>query len=815
MFVDVEEQNENEASRPIPSLMTLYSEIVCTEKPDVEGSVRRWIKRYEKHAMEEKNGMVPEDIISSPIHELLAFVLLVTTGNVPKSLPYKVISLFENNLKQNENDVDVESLAKEFSEKINVISKYPIRAKKNIRNVVSEFWETLVLACRNEILFEENFLETVVSWLVSCSSATLRALRDTATISAYAIADSLLAIMSELSRKLDVDRRRLSTEQKKSKASSKRVNDLKQSVKTCETNHAIAKESFSSVLHGVLVHRSDDVDDHIRADSIECLGKWSWKNPELVLRKHQSRLARMFQDVSYRVRKGVANALNSIVSRVKDKNHVKIVKSLVTRTRKQIWGLAVDVDDRVVMSGLNLLDTLAKRDMLWKEEDEEEEDERPELKALEIHLLSEKELLQNRAAKFLMSQIRGFKGENVVAKQQIRALVDLAVRHGDEKSGVVSHVDHFVHAFRRVAESALSDCVAMCEMLCMDTRGTKSLSDYQSLILSRILFASYNCFKEDSESNSSRRADNVESYVFFFTRFFLRDYFFFKRTRQTTKSQNRCKAYVKVFSDTLAMKLPDLLERFLADTDVTRQLLEISTLVNVESYANTQHSKMFKKLLAQFRNAFETHSDASVLKTVAAALQHLSSASHGRQSEVVSEISSLAKNLVSRLESNDDDDEEEEDKDDVSKLLCLRRLQFLLCWIDVTQIVTSEDTIHTLENMLQDCASDIKSDISIRIMQELPGVMTLWYYWMSRVDEEEEEEKSTWKQGIVKLAKLLCDTIHNTEPSTDVDVREMLKSVFFALNDIRLRLAGTYISEHKHTEYSTNKTTTYVQVLNF
>ena len=110
--------------------------------------------------------------------------------------------------------------------------------------------------------------------------------------------------MSELSKKLQVDRRRLSTEQKKSKASSKRVNDLKVSVKLCETNHDLAKESFSSVLHGVLVHRSDDVDHHIRADSVECLGKWSWKSPELVLRKHQSRLARMFQDESYRVRKG-------------------------------------------------------------------------------------------------------------------------------------------------------------------------------------------------------------------------------------------------------------------------------------------------------------------------------------------------------------------------------------------------------------------------------------------------------------------------------------------------------------------------------
>ena len=218
------------------------------------------------------------------------------------------------------------------------------------------------------------------------------------------------------------------------------------------------------------------------------------------------------------------------------------------------------------------------------------------------------------------------------------------------------------------------------------------------MILSRILFASFNCFKEGSDKTKSKgvlRAGKVES----------------------------CEAHVKVFSDTLATKLPDLLERFLADTNVTRQLLEISTLVNVESYSNTQQSKKFKKLLTQLRNAFETHSEASVLKTVAAALQHLSSASHGRQSDVVSAISSLATNLVSRLD--DDDDEEDED---VSKLLCLRRLQFLLCWIDVTQIVSSkEDTIKTLENMLQDCVSDIKSETSIRIMQELPGVMTLWY----------------------------------------------------------------------------------------
>jgi hypothetical protein len=180
---------------------------------------------------------------------------------------------------------------------------------------------------------------------------------------------------------------------------------------------------------------------------------------------------------------------------------------------------------------------------------------------------------------------------------------------------------------------------------------------------------------------------------------------------------------------------------------------------------------------------------------------------------------------VSRLDDDDDDEDE-----DVSKLLCLRRLQFLLCWIDVTQIVSSkEDTIKTLENMLQDCVSDIKSETSIRIMQELPGVMTLWYvmsltsfslmsrcwkklfvidysfeknthiheryeyryYWMSRVEDEDEEEESTWKQGIVKLAQQLCDAIRNTASSSDENVREMLKSIFFSLNDIRLRLAGT------------------------
>ena len=225
------------------------------------------------------------------------------------------------------------------------------------------------------------------------------------------------------------------------------------------------------------------------------------------------------------------------------------------------------------------------------------------------------------------------------------------------------------------------------------------------MILSRILFASFNCFKEGSDKTKSKgvlRAGKVES----------------------------CEAHVKVFSDTLATKLPDLLERFLADTNVTRQILEISTLVNVESYSNTQQSKKFKKLLTQLRNAFETHSEASVLKTVAAALQHLSSASHGRQSDVVSAISSLATNLVSRL------DDEEEDDEDVSKLLCFRRLQFLLCWIDVTQIVSSADTIKTLENMLQDCVSDIKSETSIRIMQELPGVMTLWYVVFEREARE-------------------------------------------------------------------------------
>ena len=89
----------------------------------------------------------------------------------------------------------------------------------------------------------------------------------------------------------------------------------------------------------------------------------------------------------------------------------------------------------------------------------------------------------------------------------------------------------------------------------------------------------------------------------------------------------------------------------------------------------------------------------------------------------------------------------------------------------MTQIVSSADTIKTLENMLQDCVRYQIRDFDS--YSRAPGVMTLWYYWMSRVEDEEEEEESTWKQGIVKLAKVY-DAVRNTASSSDENVREML-----------------------------------------
>ena len=251
-------------------------------------------------------------------------------------------------------------------------------------------------------------------------------------------------------------------------------------------------------------------------------------------------------------------------------------------------------------------------------------------------------------------------------------------------------------------------------------------------------------------------------------------------------NNNRYEAHAKVFSDTLALKLPDLLERFLADSDVTQQLLKISTLINVESFANNQQqSKKFKKLLTQLRTAFETHSEPSILNAVAESLQHLAGTSHGRQSDAVSEISSLARHLVSRLDGEDDEEDEESS---VSRSVCLRRLYFLLRWNDVTSAMGTE-TMKTLTSMLRDCVSDIKSEASIRVMKDLPAVLTVLHFWKSEKDEE--DESTTNNQDIVDVAQLFCDVFRETTSIRDENVREMLKSIFVALCDLRILRSDT------------------------
>eukprot|EP00939_MAST-03C_sp_MAST-3C-sp1_P000217 g217.t1 len=823
--------NNNVFAEP---LTHLYAE-VASEEASLEDSVQSFLDRYESATKDEANGIEGRGSSTEVLLELLTMTLISSTGSsLRRGNPKKIAEIVKSNAEGNGQNVDAETLVDAVCENVIAPKRYPIVSDKLFRNNFCEFWRQLIQMASRSVLYRDGFLDTLIPWLVSCSSGALRSLRHTASLAVFSVASELLRVVEDLNDQLMIAKRRANTEERKnrnSKTSSKatnrqakkRLEALRANAAEIEGRVALLEKIVMNIFHGVFVHRSEDVDNAIRADAVVYFGLWALRSPEIVLKNYVSLLPKQMSDFSSLVRLRATESITSLCLKLRDEDVQTMLKGFVGRKRKALLGLARDVDDRVCAAGISMITAMNRRGLLGSSSASKKKRKKSPAKTsgssnfeqFEGLLFEGNVNVQRKAAKYLRRHVPSL-GRSQVPQKQLSALLDIA-----EKYGSVGHVDFVVRAFEGVVE-ALVDCEAMTTLLLKD--GNAAESDVRAEFLARTMLVSFVLLKERGDASTSR----------------LRG----QRLKEAADQG-------ETFGLTLVREMPALLERYFADVRVLRHLVDLPKRVDLETLADGQQKKKFAALLQAMEKSFMSNSDEAVLASVAETLQVFSSPSFSRRDTTTSKIGEIVTKLMSQFEAAVASEAKVSpsirsrrgaggsggETSSSALALCVRRLRCLARWVDIRTWMPT-GALDQFVDLLDAKVSAIDhervaaSSSSMETLRDLPDLLVMWTTWHANAvcsetfvldrdyggrsvaitdcdDPEALPDKIRNEMARVRdvvnrlrgflvriLRKLTPSSEEEEEPTSSRDDarRDATKAAFASLGDLRLLFAKSQIS---------------------
>lgn len=167
-------------------------------------------------------------------------------------------------------------------------ASYPLVSKsktyKKFRSSLAEFFDKLIdTTAQREILYHDDFCETLQAWLVAASSSRLRAFRHTSTVFVLQLMEALCDVAVAVDKDFASVQRQRDTEAKKKKADKTRLKDFDSRVKASHAKKVRLETYLKDIFEAVFVHRYRDAESGIRVECIKALGIWMRKHPDYFL----------------------------------------------------------------------------------------------------------------------------------------------------------------------------------------------------------------------------------------------------------------------------------------------------------------------------------------------------------------------------------------------------------------------------------------------------------------------------------------------------------------------------------------------------
>ncbi|KAI9891461.1 MAG: hypothetical protein M1814_002780 [Vezdaea aestivalis] len=241
------------------------------------------------------------------------------------------------------------------------ITEYPLmtrsRSSTQFRQDIASFVHVLLQTLDASALLYDDpaLIENLQLWVATMSSSGLRPFRHTATTFALAIGTSLCEIARRVSKNAADTGNQIEGEKKKGRVNKARVADLQKTVNTGLARRKTLDEQISEVWELVYVHRYRDIEEKIRLDCSQALGRWTILLPEIFFDLSYLRyLAWVLSDESSGVRLEVVKALQKLFQ---NKANIGVLRTFVERFRERLVEMACrDAEINVRVSTIDLLD---------------------------------------------------------------------------------------------------------------------------------------------------------------------------------------------------------------------------------------------------------------------------------------------------------------------------------------------------------------------------------------------------------------------------------------------------------------------------
>lgn len=234
---------------------------------------------------------------------------------------------------------------------------YPLSVKsgksvpKHFRkNLIHLAHQLILLAHSNLVLYDDHFINSLQSYLVSMASSPFRSFRHTSTVI------SLFGFISPMSELLVNAKKELTSLSRKVQSESAKTHQSKNSQpqrdqliewqkrKKQVLDQKTSLEGFiSDFFDGVFVHRYRDADPNIRADCVQALGQWMMTAPDYFLESNYLRyIGWVLTDSHKDARNEALKALSVLYSK---EENIGVMQHFTSRFRSRLIEMATGETD--------------------------------------------------------------------------------------------------------------------------------------------------------------------------------------------------------------------------------------------------------------------------------------------------------------------------------------------------------------------------------------------------------------------------------------------------------------------------------------
>jgi cohesin complex subunit SA-1/2 len=576
--------------------------------------VNEWIERYKTNHM-------------MAVSELVSFVIQSSGSRYE----FNATKLKEEDLAKT-----VEECASGFPDNM---PDYPIISThtsiKGFNSRFIEFWDVLIHACQEEILYEDDFMDNLLTWIIALSSSKYRAFRHTSCLALYTIMDILIDVCQSVKKTLaKVEKQLDNAKKKKSKSDQIKVQELNDQCSELQGRIITLDGYMSTIFEGVFAHRFRDTVPNIRALTLVSVGGWIINYPSKFLNNNTLKyLGWGLNDEIASIRSSVLVSLSNLFDR--EAFHAKL-EPFAKKFIPRIVEMAIsDVDIPTCVEAIKLLTILLRHKILGNKPEEHDQI----IKQVSRLLFDENRSIRHYAGIFVfhsLARMVASKNKSRSSKKSKKLDVDLEellefMREYCEEIPLVAYyvVENFWN---------LTDCVKDWQRIVelLTDKEDELPAEEDTLNLIRLLTAAVQKVNEHLLLKTTAM-DNVKIPK--------------SGGKKTKKEQEDAKKEeVAEMTGIIAAALPQLLDKYQAEPEKLQELTQIPQHLNLEAFTEHHLQSDFDEILKLLRDIFWKYSDPIILRHIAQAFNYLLSQQYSLKNRAQTAFDEIVREMITKLQ---------------------------------------------------------------------------------------------------------------------------------------------------------------------